>query len=286
MQDNLAQKKEQTSPPFTPLGAPQGSHSSEASAYSYAPEDLHLLARRYRRNRLIAFIAPLATLFGTTTLWGIFALLGGIAGTDGGMLGTLASVFSLLVPILIALSVVGIPIGIFAGVIYSNKLNRLPTIAGHNIVPSQDTLVGISGWLILVAIGLVATVAFQAFNAIQSIAMFQDGTVALLNDPASSPHIPGFGGYMLVTLFIEIALIIYAGYLLKLMFDYRRIFPRRYLAFIVALVPLAILDVLYMASIDTAAFGPEMVAAQEEGYTTLGRAMIGAIVWGTYMRVS
>lgn len=138
MVDNLAARQQghvTTPEQFQPLTAP---------AANYVPTpprtqtEVQVLERQYRRNRLIAFIAPIATLFGIIALWGFFAVLDEISVTEDGALETIGAVVNLLIPILIAMCVLAIPAGIIMGIVYTNRL--------QNLVHLPTFPPGVSGW--------------------------------------------------------------------------------------------------------------------------------------------
>lgn len=119
--------------PFQPLSTvPAG---TPTPLPTWSPEELDTLNRRYRRRRLIAFIAPFASLFGVVVLWGLFGLLGelGISALE-----TLIDVINVLIPIIVALCVLAIPVGIVMGIIYTNRLQNLAQL--KKLPP------GVEGW--------------------------------------------------------------------------------------------------------------------------------------------
>ncbi len=286
MVDNLEKKSMHLVTPSknTDFEPPASPTAPPSIAYTHTPEELQTLERRYRRNRIIAFVGPISALFCIIALWGFFALLEEVSETDSAsVLGSISALFNLLVPILIAIAFLAIPVGIVMGIIYSNRLQRIPA---HPGIQNTQPLVGISGWLILVAFGLVFTALFQVVGAFQSITMFLDGSVAALNDATSEYYIPGFGGYMAMTLLIEIASSIAAIYLLVTMQQRKRLFPKHYFIWIWVLVFVSLADVLFAETLTSSIIGAELAAAKQEGYTALAQAIVGALVWGTYMRVS
>src|ERR1700683_5786606 len=55
---------------------------------------------------------------------------------------------------------------------------------------------GIGGWLILVGLGLVASLIIRAFATLGVVRMLTSGTIAILTNPHSVGYIPGYVGLM------------------------------------------------------------------------------------------
>ena len=147
---------------------------------------------------------------------------------------------------------------------------------------------GIGGWLVLVIIALFLTLGFQLYTVYTDAQLFSNGTVAFLSDPSSGTYIPAYGGFLKFELIMSIMLVIAASYLIYLFFKKYRRFPKYYVIFLVASVVYVLLDTYGMLSLMTVPAEAKKViedAMSEQG-TAIGRAFIGALIWGSYMMKS
>lgn len=147
---------------------------------------------------------------------------------------------------------------------------------------------GLGGWLILVIIGLFATVLWQAYGVYESIILFTDGTVEVLSNPASGAYIPGYAGALKFEFITEILFLAFAAYLIFLFFKKSKKFPKYYVPFLIASVVYVVLDYIILSSLTIPSSEMKQVVDEilsEQG-TEIGRAAIAAIVWGLYMTKS
>lgn len=148
-------------------------------------------------------------------------------------------------------------------------------------------LKGIGGWLILVIIGLFVTLGYQLYTVYTDAQLFANGTVAFLSDPSSKIYIPAYGGFLKFELIMSIILSVAAIYLVYLFFKKDSKFPKYYVMFLIAAAVYVLLD-YGMLSLMTVPIEAKKViedAMSEQG-TAIGRAFIGALIWGSYMMKS
>jgi len=143
---------------------------------------------------------------------------------------------------------------------------------------------GLGGWLILVMIGLFISGGFGIYNTLSNVASFTDGSIDILSDPSSEVYLPGIGGIIGFETFLEIIFLIATALLLVLFFKKSSRFPKLYITFLVASAIYILIDYALVASISVSGEAKlviDEILAEEAG--GIGRAMIGALIWVTYM---
>lgn len=151
----------------------------------------------------------------------------------------------------------------------------------------DKNLKGLSGWLVLVILGLFATVLFQVYGVYESVTMFTDGTVEFLSDPSSEVYIPGYGGLLKFEFIAEIIFLVAAVYLVYLFFKKSKKFPKYYVPFLIISVIYVIVDYALLASVSVSGEVQQVideVLSEQSG--EIGRAVIGALIWGAYIKKS
>lgn len=153
--------------------------------------------------------------------------------------------------------------------------------------PPDKNLKGLGGWLVLVILGLFVSVLFQAYGAYESITMFTDGTVEFLGDPSSEVYIPGYAGLIKFEFIAEIIFLVAGIYLIYLFFKKSKKFPKYYVPFLIITVIYVILDYALLSSVSVSGEVQQIIddTLSEQG-GEIGKAVIGALVWGAYMRKS
>lgn len=79
--------------------------------------------QKLKFRKYFFFLAPFIILFLTIALWGLVSVVRNTIGADS--LSTFSSILNILIPIVIAASVIFIPVGIFIGMRYHRKLQAL-----------------------------------------------------------------------------------------------------------------------------------------------------------------
>jgi hypothetical protein len=152
---------------------------------------------------------------------------------------------------------------------------------------SDKNLRGLRGWLYLVAIGLVATIAFSLLGVIESLGLISDGTLFQLADTTSESYAPGFAALVYVEMIVELLFLGFGIYLATLFTKRSKLFPNLYITFLGLVVFWAVFDYFALASISAAGYlvDPIQTALEERG-GEIGRSIIMGIVWIAYMRLS
>lgn len=147
---------------------------------------------------------------------------------------------------------------------------------------------GLGGWLILVIIGLFATVLWQTYGVYESITLFTDGTVEVLGNPATEMYIPGYAGALKFELIAEILFLVFAVYLIFLFFKKSRIFPKYYVLFLIASMVYVVLDYMILSSLTVSSNEIKQVINEVllEQETEISRTILGTIIWGLYITKS
>lgn len=154
-------------------------------------------------------------------------------------------------------------------------------------VVTEKNLKGLGGWLVLVILGLFISALFQAYGAYESVTMFTDGTVEFLSDPSSEVYIPGYGGLLKFEFIAEIIFLAAGVYLIYLFFKKSRKFPKYYLLFLIISAIYVILDYALLSSVSVSSEVQQVlddVLSEQSG--DIRGAVIGALVWGSYIRKS
>ena len=147
---------------------------------------------------------------------------------------------------------------------------------------------GLGGWLILVIIGLFATVLWQVYGVYESITLFTDGAVEVLSNPASGAYIPGYAGALKFEFIAEILFLAFAVYLIFLFFKKSKKFPKYYVPFLITSVVYIVLDYIILSSLTIPSSEMKQIIDEilsEQGIE-IGRTALAAIVWGLYMTKS
>jgi len=151
----------------------------------------------------------------------------------------------------------------------------------------EKNLKGLGGWLILGIIGLFVTVSFAAYGAYESISLFTSGSVEFLSNPSSDVYIPGYGGMLKFELIAELLFLAAGIYLIYLFFKKSRKFPKYYFPFLWIVALYAIVDYGLVASISVSGEVQQILdEALSETGGEIGRSVIGALIWGTYIKKS
>jgi len=146
---------------------------------------------------------------------------------------------------------------------------------------AKDKYEGLGGWLILVIIGLFATVLSQAYGIYENISLLTNKLVIEIN-------IPGYMGLLWFELLGEIIFLIFSGYLIYLFFKKNNKFSGYYISFLISLVIYSIIDYLIFSSLVVPTneirqlFNEISFDVEQE----IARSIIFAIIWGSYMKKS
>ena len=86
---------------------------------------------------------------------------------------------------------------------------------------------GLGGWLILIIIGLFATVFIQIYDTYDSITLFTDGIIDALNNPTTVMYIPGYASVIKFEFIVGILFLVFAAYLVFLFFKENTLLERK-----------------------------------------------------------
>ena len=148
------------------------------------------------------------------------------------------------------------------------------------IPPSQP--VGLGGWLILVAIGLViGPLRLLVFIAEAYPPIFSDGTWQVLTTPGSEAYHPLWGPLIMFELAGNLAFVAAGIWMLVLFFSQSARFPKVYIWVACAGLLFAIVDVWFISIVlvDGPVIDPQTAVE-------LAGALIGVLIWVPYMLVS
>jgi hypothetical protein len=150
------------------------------------------------------------------------------------------------------------------------------------IVPPTDGPVGLSGWLVLVGIGVVVSPLRLAYFLLQTyLPMFRDGTWETVTTPGSASYHPFWGPLLLGEIIVNSAFILMSIYLLYLFFRKSSRFPKTYVVFLIANFSFILADA-FAAQVVL----PDQPVLDPQTGREFGRAVFAAVVWIPYMLVS
>ncbi len=162
---------------------------------------------------------------------------------------------------------------------------------GNNIEQTQtidSKYKELGGWLILIILGLLATVGLEAFNVYDTIGFFVDGTVDFMSDPSSEFYIVGYSSLMKFELILEILFLAAALYLICLFFRKNYKFPKLYIYFLLASVAYVVIEYIITSSLSVSTQEAKQIVSEtlsEQG-TEFVRSAIVALIWISYMKKS
>lgn len=131
----------------------------------------------------------------------------------------------------------------------------------------DPALVGIGGWLILPALGLVLGPIFSIVMLVMALPMYPQVEAA------------GFGGLFTLEILVDAALIVFMLYAASRFFPKKADAPAVMIALYIA-APVVLAVMLAIETSEGAAF------FAEESQKHLVRSIIGAMIWVPYFRVS
>lgn len=141
---------------------------------------------------------------------------------------------------------------------------------------------GLSGWLVLVCIGLILTPIRLAFFLLQTYPpIFRDGTYQLLTTPGGENYHPYWGPLMITEIAVNIGFIVTALVLLFLFFRKSWWFPKIYVALVLVNLGFMLVDAYAVTLIL-----PTQPLFDEETAREFGFSVIVAMIWIPYMLIS
>ncbi|CCK77556.1 conserved hypothetical protein [Oleispira antarctica RB-8] len=144
---------------------------------------------------------------------------------------------------------------------------------------SSDKLNGLSGWLILVAIGIVLTpIRIVALVLPMYADIFTDGTWDVLTTLGSDVYSPFWAPILIAEVVINIGVMGLWLYIAFIFFSKKVIFPKVYIGALLFSIAFIAIDAFAMTLVlpDEPIFDPETMKE-------LFRSLISAIIWIPYM---
>jgi hypothetical protein len=162
-----------------------------------------------------------------------------------------------------------------------------PAVPAHATAPAADvplasagdgTLRGIGGWLVLVAIGLIARPVLSVVSLVQLAPALSADAWYRLTDPAGTAYHPLWAPLLLFEVAANVALAVASVLLIVLFFQQRRMFPRTFVALLAAQVVVTLVDAAGTALLPADEAGPAMESI-ELAVSTLS----SSVVWILYL---
>jgi hypothetical protein len=147
---------------------------------------------------------------------------------------------------------------------------------------SKDQLNGLSGWLILVAIGIVLTpIRIAAFVLPMYFDIFTDGTWEVLTTLGSEVYSPFWAPILIAEVVINIGLIGLWLYIAFIFFAKKTVFPKVYIGALIFSIAFIIIDAFALTLVlpDEPVFDPETMKE-------ISRSLISSVIWIPYMLIS
>ena len=148
--------------------------------------------------------------------------------------------------------------------------------------PENDDLVGIKGWLILVAIGVVLSpfrVFIESINTFKPI--FTTEMWQRLTSQFGDMYHPLWEPLLIIEMVFNAALFLASLYLIVLFFKHKKAFVSWYLAILFGGLAFIALDA-YAVNLIV----PDVDVFDDEVRTMIIRGLIQAVIWGPYMLLS
>ena len=167
--------------------------------------------------------------------------------------------------------------------LYQPPQSHVADLSQHtNTQADASELQGLSGWLVLVGIGVVLTpirMSFDIYTLWKSVSA--TGTWEALSNPASENYVRMWAPLVLGEMFINGVLLACSVYLVVLYFRTRRRFPVWYIALVVSSILVILLD-----SVLTNLLFPQQTVFDPGTVKDFVKAVISALIWIPYMLVS
>lgn len=141
---------------------------------------------------------------------------------------------------------------------------------------------GLSGWLVLVGLGLVVTPLRLASYVLQTLLpMFSDGTWHVLTTPGSANYHPLWGPWLLAEIVINLFFVAASLYLLFLFFRKSWRFPKLYVGYLIANLLFVVADAFAVQFVL-----PDRPILDPETMRDLIRSLVGVALWVPYVFLS
>ncbi len=146
---------------------------------------------------------------------------------------------------------------------------------------SQD-LEGLGGWLLLVGLGVVVSPIYMAYSTYPMYAdIFASGTWQILTTPGTAAYSPYWAPFLLGEIAVNVLMCLIWVYIAYLFFSKKKAFPKWYIGMLIFTVCFIIVDAFAIKLVmpNEKAFDPETLRQ-------LGRSLLVALIWVSYMNYS
>jgi hypothetical protein len=141
---------------------------------------------------------------------------------------------------------------------------------------------GLSGWLVLVGIGLfIAPIRLAIFLLQTFPPIFRDGTWGTLTTPASASYHPFWAPLLLAEMVINFIFIVMSIYLLFLFFRKSARFPKLYVMFLLSNLAFLLADAFAVTIVL-----PSQPIMDPDTAREFGRSVVSASIWVPYLFLS
>lgn len=149
-------------------------------------------------------------------------------------------------------------------------------------VPPSAGPAGLSGWLVLVGLGLFVTPIRLAIFLLQTFPpIFRDGTWGTLTTPGSAPYHPLWAPLLLAEMIINFCFIVMSIYLLFLFFRKSARFPKLYVVFLLSNLAFLLADAFAVTIVL-----PNQPVMDPNTAREFGRSIVSASIWVPYLFLS
>jgi len=160
------------------------------------------------------------------------------------------------------------------------KLYRFdPAPAAVPSTPFGRSLRGIGGWLVLVALGIIASPLRILYDMSTELPAYAADRWALLTTAGANGYHPAWGPLLVFELMANIGLLVASLVVLGLFFKKRSSLPRVFIGFMVSAVVVQLIDVGMMSVVR--AMGADLPDAAGTN-ATFARTIVGAMIWCAY----
>jgi hypothetical protein len=158
----------------------------------------------------------------------------------------------------------------------------LPALALEETTPARPRLEGLSGWLVLVGLGLFLTPIRALAYFVQTYSVYATAQWNALTVPGTDAYHAFWAPYLIFALVVNLTSLVLAVLLLVLFFRKRHSFPRVYIGFLIFNVVALAIDHLGARQLSAVLEESDLA----ESSTELARSVVACAIWIPYMVVS
>lgn len=149
--------------------------------------------------------------------------------------------------------------------------------------PKVERYNGIGGWLYLVGFGLFVTPFILAYGIFDTFSLVSDGSLSELDS-----LVPGLANAIWFELIMDTALLFAVIYLIFLFRGMKFEFPKYFVWYMAVSITYLVIDYALVASLTTSSSEMRNIldATLDEQIGSMTGAIIGSVIWITYMKKS